>query len=82
MPHHAGMDSIVLSQLAPAWAEDLVGANFAGVRATPAGFELVFDRAPDGARPGRRSALWVRLAPPVWAWTGPAAAGEAQGTWA
>jgi predicted ribosome quality control (RQC) complex YloA/Tae2 family protein len=78
----ARMDSIVLARLAPAWADDLVGANFAGVRKADAGCELVFDRAPDGARPGRRSALWVRLAAPVWAWTGPAAAADAPGAWA
>ena len=28
----------------------------------------MFDRAPDGERPGRRLALVVRLAPPLWAW--------------
>jgi len=67
------MDPLVLSRLAPAWAAELVGAQFAGIRPAEDGFELVFDRPPEGARPGRRSALRVRLAPPVWAWTAPLA---------
>ncbi|MEP7029155.1 MAG: NFACT family protein, partial [Candidatus Eisenbacteria bacterium] len=71
------MDSIVLSRLAPAWREELVGAAFAGIRPAGGGLALVFDRAPEGARPGRRSVLTVRLAAPVWAWTAPQPAGAA-----
>src|SRR5262245_22778692 len=67
------MDPLVLSRLAPAWSSELVGASFAGLRPTDDGYELVFDRPPEGARPGRRSALRVRLAAPVWAWTAPLA---------
>ena len=67
------MDPLVLSRLAPGWASELVGALFAGLRPTDDGVELVFDRPPEGARPGRRSALRVRLAPPAWAWTAPIA---------
>ena len=70
------MDPLVLSRLVPAWSDELAGALFAGLRPTDDGFELVFDRPPDGARPGRRSALRVRLAAPVWAWTGPLAPGD------
>lgn len=69
------MDPLVLARLAPAWREELLDAHFAGIRPRADGLELVFDRAPEGARPGRRSALCVRLAPPVWAWTEPAVQG-------
>jgi hypothetical protein len=62
------MDPLVLSRLAVPWHDALDGAVFAGLRPATGGHELVFDRAPDGARPGRRFALVVRLAPPVWAW--------------
>ena len=72
------MDALVLSRLAPFWADELVGALFAGLRPTDDGCELVFDRPPEGARPGRRSALRVRTTPPVWAWTAPVAPGEAR----
>jgi len=74
------MDPIVLSRLSAAWREELVGAAFAGLIARTDGFTLVFDRAPEGARPGRRSALCVRLAPPVWAWTEPPIAAIADWT--
>jgi hypothetical protein len=70
------MDAIVLVRLAGAWAEELVGAEWSGARASTQGFELVFDRPPAGTSPGRRTALCVRLAPPVWAWTAPVAAGR------
>jgi hypothetical protein len=62
------MDPIVLSRLLPGWRAELIGATWAGLRPTRAGFAAVFDRAPDGERPGRRLALVVRLAPPLWAW--------------
>jgi hypothetical protein len=69
------MDPLVLARLVPAWREELLGSQFAGIRPRADGLELVFDRAPEGPRPGRRSALCVRLAPPVWVWTEPAVQG-------
>jgi len=69
------MDPLVLARLTPAWRDELLGAQFSGIRPREGGLELVFDRAPEGARPGRRSALCVRMAPPVWAWTEPAVQG-------
>ena len=62
------MDPLVLSRLTPEWRGELDGAVWAGLRPTPAGFVAVFDRAPDASRPGRRLALFVRLASPPWAW--------------
>ena len=75
------MDPLVLSRLAPAWRDELVGATFAGLRPRDGGHELVFDRAPEGARPGRRSALCVRLTAPVWAWTAPTVPGASAPDW-
>jgi hypothetical protein len=69
------MDPLVLARLAPLWDAALRGAVFAGLRPAPGGHELVFDRAPDGPRPARRLAFFVRLAPPVWAWLEDAARG-------
>jgi predicted ribosome quality control (RQC) complex YloA/Tae2 family protein len=74
------MDPLVLSRLVPAWREELVGASFAGLRPRADGVELVFDRAPEGTRPGRRTVLCVRFAPPLWAWTEPAPPGGADWT--
>ncbi len=62
------MDPLVVSRLVPGWRSELVGAEWAGLFPTPAGFSAVFDRAPDETRPGRRLALRVRLASPLWAW--------------
>jgi len=75
------MDPLVLSRLAPLWRDELVGAAFAGLRPRDGGHELIFDRAPEGARPGRRSALCVRLAAPVWAWTAPTGPGSEAPDW-
>jgi len=75
------MDPLVLSRLAPQWRDELVGAAFAGLRPRDGGHELIFDRAPEGARPGRRSALCVRLTAPVWAWTAPTVPGAGAPDW-
>ena len=75
------MDPLVLSRLAPLWRDELAGAAFAGLRPRDGGHELVFDRAPEGARPGRRSALCVRLTAPVWAWTAPTVPGASAPDW-
>ncbi len=62
------MDPLVLSRLVPGWRSELLGAAWAGLFPTRAGFAAIFDRAPDGVRPGRRFALRLRLAAPLWAW--------------
>ncbi len=62
------MDPLVLVRLVEAWNRALAGAVFSGLRPALGGHELVFDRAPAGDRPGRRLALFVRMAPPLWAW--------------
>jgi hypothetical protein len=45
-------------------ARELLGAQFAGIRPRADGLELVFDRAPEGARPGDAARCCVRLAHP------------------
>jgi hypothetical protein len=62
------MDPLALARVAPELDRELAGAAWAGLRPTPAGHEAVFDRAPDGTRPGRRLALVLRFAPPAWLW--------------
>jgi hypothetical protein len=62
------MDPIALARVTPDLDRELAGAVWAGLRPTAAGYEAVFDRAPDGKRPGRRLALVLRLAPPAWLW--------------
>ena len=62
------MDALALARVAPELHRELAGAVWAGLRPTPAGFEAVFDRAPEGTRPGRRLVLALRFAPPLWLW--------------
>jgi predicted ribosome quality control (RQC) complex YloA/Tae2 family protein len=62
------MDPLALARVTPELRHELLDATWAGLRPIPAGFEVVFDRAPDGDRPARRLALRLRFAPPLWAW--------------
>ena len=63
------MDPLALARITPTLERELASAAWTGLRPAVDGLEAVFDRAPDGTRPGRRIGVRIRLAPPLWLWS-------------